>query len=101
YRYRFVVGGSDHVMTGEGYAIYINGRLLAESKNGVPNRCGGQPRGGHVYADLQGEFKGGKVTVAATSFLQFYRKDREIPPQGHFTLWMEEQKLPPVDEYRQ
>ena len=98
YRYRFVVGGSDHVMTGEGYAIYINGKRLAESKSGVPNRCGGQPRGGHVYADLQGEFNGGKVTVAATSFLQFVKKNKEIPSQGHFTLWMEEQKLPPVKE---
>ena len=61
-------------MTGEGYAIYVNGKLLAESKDGVPNRAGGQPRGGHVYADLRDEFKGGKVTLAATSFLQFSKK---------------------------
>lgn len=98
YRYRFVVGGSDHVMTGDGYALYVNGKLLAESKTGVPNRCGGQPRGGPLYADLQGEFKGGKVTVAATSFLQFFKKDKAIPPQGHLTVWMEEQKIPPLDE---
>jgi len=98
YRYRFVLGGSDHVMSGEGYAIYANGKLLAESKSGVPNRAGGQPRGGHVYADLRGEFKGGKVTLAATSFLQFNKGGAETPPRGHLTLWLEEQKLPPVGE---
>jgi len=97
-RYRFVVGGSDHVMSGEGYAIYVNGKLLAESKDGVPNRAGGQPRGGHVYTDFRGEFRGGKVTIAATSFLQFNKKGSEIPPRGHLTVWIEEQKLPPVGE---
>jgi hypothetical protein len=84
-------------MTGEGYAIYVNGKLLAESKTGVPNRAGGQPRGGHVYADLRGEFKGGKVTIAATSFLQFNRRGAEGKPIGHLTVWIEEQKLPPVE----
>ena len=98
YRYRFVVGGSNHVMSGEGYAIYANGKLLAESKDGVPNRAGGQPRGGHVYADLRGDFKGGKATLAATSFLQFSKKGAEIPPRGHLTVWIEEQKLPPLDQ---
>jgi alpha-galactosidase len=97
YRYRFVVGGSNHVRSGEGYAIYVNGKLLAESKSGVPNRAGGQPRGGHVYAGMRGEFKGGKVTVAATSFLQFNRRGAEGRPVGHLTLWLEEQKLPPAE----
>ena len=97
HRYRFVVGGSNHVMAGEGYAIYANGKLLAESRTGVPNRAGGQPRGGHLYADMRGEFKGGKVTVAATSFLQFNRRGSEGRPMGHLTLWLEEQKLPPLE----
>jgi alpha-galactosidase len=94
HRYRIVVGGSNHVMSGEGYAIYANGKLLAESKEGVPNRAGGQPRGGHVFSDLRDEFKGGKVTLAATGFLQFSKKGAEIPPRGHLTVWIEEQKLP-------
>ena len=96
HRYRLVLGGSNHVMSGEGYAIHVNGKLIAESKVGVPNRAGGQPRGGHVYADLRGEFKGGKVTLAATGFLQFSKKGAEIPPGGHLTVWIEEQKLPPL-----
>jgi len=96
HRYRLVVGGSNHVMSGDGFALYVNGKLLAESESGVPNRAGGQPRGGHVYADLCGDFKGGKVTLAATSFLQFNKKGTVIPPCGHLTLWIEEQKLPPI-----
>jgi hypothetical protein len=98
HRYRIVVGGSNHVMSGEGYAIYANGKLIAESKDGVPNRAGGQPRGGHVYADLRDEFNGGKVTLAATSFLQFNKKGAVIPPRGHLTIWIEEQKLPPLGQ---
>ena len=96
HRYRLVLGGSNHVMAGEGYAIYVNGKLVAESKTGVPNRAGGQPRGGHIYADLRPEFKGGKVTLAATSFLQFNRRRWEGQAAGHLSLWIEEQKLPPL-----
>jgi len=97
HRYRIVVGGSNHVNSGEGYAIYVNGKLLAESKTGVPNRQGGQPRGGHIYADFRGEFKGGKVTIAATSFLRYnHPRQKPYPPRGHLTVWMEEQKIPPV-----
>ncbi|HUU30569.1 MAG TPA: sialate O-acetylesterase, partial [Phycisphaerae bacterium] len=38
HRYRFVLGGSDHVNAGEGFAIYVNGKLLAESSVGVFSR---------------------------------------------------------------
>jgi alpha-galactosidase len=98
HRYRVVLGGSNHVSTGEGYAIFANGKLLAESDSGVPNRRGGIPRGGHIYADLRDDFKGGKVTIAATSFLQTFKKKAVIPPSGHLTLWIEEQKLPPLGQ---
>jgi hypothetical protein len=97
HRYRIVVGGSAHVNAGEGYAIYVNGKLLAESNAGVGKRQGAQPRGGHVYADFRDEFKGGKVTLAATSFLRYnHPRDGVIPPRGHLTVWLEEMKIPPV-----
>ncbi len=97
HRYRLVVGGSNHVNSGEGYAIYVNGKLLAESKTGVPNRQGGQPRGGHIYADFRNEFKGDKVTIAVMSFLRYNHPRRKpYPPRGHITVWMEEQKIPPM-----
>ena len=97
HRYRLVVGGSAHVNAGEGFAVYVNGKLLAQSSAGVGKRQGGQPRGGHIYADFRDEFKAGKVTIAATSFLR-YNPPRHgvIPPRGHLTLWLEEQKIPPV-----
>ena len=60
-------------------------------------RQGGQPRGGHIHADLRDQFKGGKVTIAVTSFLRYnHPRVKPYPPRGHITLWMEEQKLPPV-----
>ncbi len=97
HRYRIVVGGAAHVNSGEGYAIYVNGKLLAESKTGVAVRQGGQPRGAHIYSDFRDEFKGGKVTLAATSFLRYNHPRRGIqPPRGHFWLRIEEQKLPPM-----
>ena len=97
HRYRIVVGGAAHVNSGEGYAIYVNGKLLAESKTGVAVRQGGQPRGAHIYSDFLDEFKGGKLTLAATSFLRYNHPRRGIqPPRGHFSLAIEEQKLPPM-----
>ena len=65
---------------------------------GVGIRQGGQPRGGHIYADFRDEFKGGKVTSAATSFLRYnHPRIKPYPPRGHITVWMEEQKIPPVE----
>ncbi|MCK4294050.1 MAG: hypothetical protein KAY65_12695, partial [Planctomycetes bacterium] len=97
HRYRIVVGGSAHVNAGEGFVVYVNGKLLAESKAGVGKRQGGQPRGGFIYNDFRDEFKGGKVTIAATSFLRYNNPRGIIPPRGHLTLWMEEAKIPPLD----
>ncbi len=99
HRYRIVVGGADHVNSGEGYAIYVNGKLLAQSTTGVAVRQGGQPRGSYIFNDVRDEFKGGKVTIAATSFLRYNHPRRGIqPPRGHISLWMEEMKVPPVAE---
>ncbi len=95
HRYRIVVGGAAHVNSGEGYAIYLNGKLIAESKTGVAVRQGGQPRGAHIYSDFLDEFKGGKVTLALTSFLRYNHPRHGLqPPRGHISLQIEEQKLP-------
>jgi alpha-galactosidase len=98
HRYRLVVGGSNHVNAGEGYAIHVNGKLLAESTAGVGKRQGGQPRGGHIHADFRDEFKGGKITLCVHSFLQRAKAGAPIPPRGHLTLWLEEQNLPPIGQ---
>jgi alpha-galactosidase len=95
HRYRIVVGGSAHVNSGEGYAIYANGKLMAESKTGVAVRKGGQPRGAYIYSDFLDEFKGGKVTLALSSFLRYNHPRHGLqPPRGHISLQIEEQKMP-------
>jgi len=97
HRYRIVIGGSAHVNAGEGYAIYINGKQLVEIGSGVGKREGGQPRGAFIDRDSIKEFQGGKVTIAATSFLKYYHpRNGSIPPQGFFNLWLEEMKIPPL-----
>ena len=97
HRYRIVLGGAAHVNSGEGFAIFINDRLLAESKSGVAVRQGGQPRGGHIYADIRDEFDKGEVTLSAISFLRYNHPRRGVePPRGHLSLRLEEQKLPPA-----
>jgi hypothetical protein len=99
HRYRVVVGGSAHVNAGEGYAIYINGKQLIEYPRGVGKRQGGQPRGAFIDRDFAKALQGGKVTIAATSFLRYHHPRIDpYPPRGHFTLWLEEQKIPPLEE---
>jgi hypothetical protein len=101
YRYRVRVSGSVHANMGEGYAIYVNGKLLAESKAGVLawRREGGRPRGGHVWADLRDAFKGGKATIAVGNFPTNDRSDdRFIPAGAPLSVWLEEMKIPPLGE---
>jgi hypothetical protein len=99
YRYRVRVGGSAHANSGEGYAIYVNGKLLAESKGGVVawRREGVKPRGGHVWADLRDLFQGGKATIAVANFPMNDRPaDRFIPAGAPLSVWLEESKVPPL-----
>ena len=90
--------GTMDIASDNAYAIYINGKLMAESKTGVAVRQGGQPRGAHIYSDLIDEFKGGQVTLAVTSFLRYNHPRRGLqPPRGHISLQIDEQKLPPLE----
>ena len=97
-RYRIVVGGSCHVNAGEGFALYADGELLAESQHGVYKRQGGQPRGAHLHQESLPLFKDGKVTLAVQSFLRYNHPRTEIYPRGHISVWLEEQKLPTLEE---
>ena len=81
---------------GEGFALYVNGKLLNESTVGVFSRQGGQPRGCHIYTDFRVVFSGGKVSIAVKSFLRYNNPRGPVPPSGHLSLWMEEQELPPL-----
>ena len=51
----------------------------------------------HDRARHRDDFKGGKVTIAAKSFLRYnHPRIKPYPPRGHLTLQIEEQKLPPI-----
>ena len=99
--YRIRVGTGQHVGSGDGYRIYINGRQLIETKNGVGRRQGAKPRGGYITREFVEELNKGEATIAATTFLRYgSRAIVTMPPvpQGIFSLWLEEMKLPPLDD---
>jgi hypothetical protein len=81
-RYRLMVGGSNHVNSGEGFAIHINGKLLAESDSGVPNRAGGQPRGAHVYADCSTNSKVARQPSPPPAFCVTDQRRAATSPSG-------------------
>lgn len=98
HRYRIVVGGAAHVNFGEGFAIYVDGKLIGESKTGVAVRQGGQPRGVHIYSDFLKDLKDGEITIALTSFLRYNHPRRGVQPaSGHISVQIEEQKIPPLN----
>lgn len=106
--YRFILGGAGCDRSGEGFAIYINGKLLTQAKGGFFRHAG--IRGAYVYSDILPVFKGGKATIAIQAFLRYthFRNKttyfgpvsgywgKPVPPNGHVSLWMEEAKLPPA-----
>jgi len=99
--YRLLLGDSTNVGCGDGYRIYINGKLLIEQEGGIGRREGGRGRGAFLTKEFLGEFGKGPVTIAATSFMRYGNKAvPTMPPlaQNTFDLWMEEAKLPPLDD---
>ncbi|MEI6177599.1 MAG: DUF6288 domain-containing protein, partial [Verrucomicrobiota bacterium] len=55
--YRLRIGDKSDVGCGDGYRIYINGKLLIENKSGIGRREGGQPRGAYITQEFIGEFQ--------------------------------------------
>jgi hypothetical protein len=95
HRYRLVVGGGNHTWAGEGFAVYVNGKLLLESTGGFYKKGG--TSGGYIYNDFRPEFDGKKVTIAVKAFLrQSGHRGKAAPPRGHISVWLEEIKLPPA-----
>ena len=103
-----ILGGAGCDRSGEGFAIYVNGKLLTKADGGFFRYSG--IRGAYVYDDILPEFKGGKVTIAVINFLRYtHFRDKTtyfgphpdyyakpVPPNGHVSLWMEEAKLSPA-----
>jgi len=99
HRYRLLVAGMSHVNAGDGYRLYVNGKLIAERKMGVGKRQGHVPVGTEIYEEFWPEFQKDEVVIAATSFLG-------IPPgrhspgvkRQHFSVFMQQMKMPPLGE---
>ena len=105
--YRLILGGAGCDRSGEGFAIYVNGKLLTQANGGFFRYSG--IRGAYIYDDILPEFKSGKVTISIINFLRYthfrnkttyfgpYREyyAKPVPPNGHVNLWMEEAKLSP------
>ncbi len=99
--YRLQIDNGTGVGAGDGYRIYINGKQLIEVQSGIGRREGGKQRGAFITKEFLDQFGKGPVTLAAISFLRY--GDRAVVtkppvPQGTFSLWMEEMKLPPLDD---
>ena len=99
--YRLRVQTGQGVGAGDGFKVFINGLPLVESTAGLGRREGDNIRGGWITPEFTEELGKGPVTIAATSFLRY--GDRAIVqmppvPQGIISLWLEERKLPPLDD---
>lgn len=98
--YRVRVDSGQGVGAGDGFKIFINGKTLVEVTEGLGRRAGDTQRGGWISGEFTDAFAQGPVTIAATSFLRY--GDRAVVtmppvPQGIFSVWIEERKLPPLD----
>lgn len=97
HRYRLLVGGMSNVNRGEGYRIYVNGKLLMERNRGIGRREGGQPLAYYIDKALWSDFND-EVTIAATSFLQFNFKTSKT--QQNFSVFFQEAQNPPLPKER-
>ena len=101
YLYRIVVSTGLFVGAGDGFRVYLNGKQLVEVKEGIGRGSGGTLRGAFITRELLDEFAKGPVTLAAITFLRY--GDRAIVtmppvPQGVFSMWIEEMKIPSLDD---
>jgi hypothetical protein len=97
HRYRIRLDGSIHDNSGEGYAIYLNGKLLTEVKNGVTAWRRQGTRGSHVWQENLDDLKTGRITIAVANFpMGNWDPDHFIPAIGPLSVTLEEQKLPPA-----
>jgi alpha-galactosidase len=106
--YRFILGGAGCDRSGEGFAIYVNGKQVTQVNGGFYRNPG--IRGAYVHSDCLSEFKGGKVTIAVINFLRYTHfnnstiyfgpraeyDQKPVPPNGHVSLWLEEAQVPPA-----
>ena len=99
--YRVILAGAGCDRSGEGFAVYVNGKLLVRKNDGFYKTPG--VRGAYVMNDILPEFKKGKVEIAVINFLRFTHMrsgtqylGKPVPPNGQVTVLLEEAKIPEV-----
>ncbi|HKK18236.1 MAG TPA: hypothetical protein VJ952_06095, partial [Opitutales bacterium] len=102
HRYRLRVNQLAHVGNGNGFGIYINGKLMMEMEKGFGRGMGEKPYGAYITKEWLDEFGKDEVTIAVKSFLRYNDKYKNKPteriPQGRISVHIEEQKLPPMGD---
>ena len=102
YRYRLRVNDGDHVGSGGGHIVYINGKPLVEMPVCNGRGAGGSPKGAYITREFFEDFQGDEVTFAVQTFLRFNDKYKVKPsarePQGKISLHLEAQRLPPMGD---
>jgi hypothetical protein len=92
------VEGSIHNNSGEGFAVYVNGKLLGEIKTGVTGWRKQGLRGVNLENDALQALQGGKMTIAVANFpMNNWNPDGFIPFFRPLNVWVEEQKLPVLE----
>ncbi len=98
HRYRVRVSGSINANSGEGFAIYVNGRLMGEQHSGVTAWREQGLRGCPVWQEFSEDFKGGPVTLAIANFpMSNWIPGDDVPAIGPLAVTIEEQRLPDLD----
>ncbi|MCH2060806.1 MAG: DUF6288 domain-containing protein [Verrucomicrobiales bacterium] len=102
HRYRLRVNDGNHVGSGGGHIIYINGKQLIEVTKCNGRGSGGLPKGAYITEEFMDDLRSGNLCIAAMTFLRNNDKYKVKPSkpvsQGKFSIHIEEQKLPPMDD---
>lgn len=102
HRYRLRVNDGNHVGSGGGHIVFVNGKQLIETKTCNGRGAGGLPKGAYITNDFLDDFRQGRVSIALMTFLRFNDKYKVKPsarvPQGKISIHLEEQKLPPMGD---
>lgn len=94
HRYQLLLGGMSHVSAGEGFRLYVNGKLFHEQKRAVDRREGAKPIGSHIHRDWWTDFNGGETEISFISFMG----GKPGWQNRHLMIWLQEMKLPPLGE---
>jgi hypothetical protein len=96
HRYRLLLGGMTHVPSGEGFRIYVNGKLMKQRDRGIGRREGGKPMAYNIDKAWWPDFEK-EVTIAAIGFIHnFGGKHASGIKRQHFSIWLQDAKSPPL-----